>query len=180
MTTHWNIDVAHSSITFSVRHLVFAKVRGRFDKWAGTIAFDEAGLERSSVEVEIDATSINTGVGDRDNHLRSADFFDVERFGSIGFTSTRVERASEERYLVVGTLTLHGVAREVTLEATYAGQTRDPWGNQRAAFAATTSINRADFGLKWNQALETGGVVVGERVDIDLEVQAVQTSVQAA
>ncbi len=172
----WNIDTTHSSISFSVRHMVFAKVRGRFGTWSGKVRLGEADLKGSSVEVTIDAASIDTGVADRDAHLRSADFLDVEKFPQFRFASTNVESAGGDRYRVHGELTIHGVTRAAVLEMEYGGQAKDPWGNQRAAFTATTSIDRRDFGLKWNQVLEAGGVLVGERIDIELEVQAVKAA----
>lgn len=177
----WNIDTTHSTISFTVRHMVFAKVRGRFDDWRGALAFDPENLSASSVEVEIDAASIDTGVADRDNHLRSADFFDAEKHPKLYFKSTSVEAAGGDRFRVHGELSIHGVTREVVLDSEYNGQGKDPWGNQRAAFSATTSVDRRDFGLKWNQALEAGGVLVGEKVEISLEVQAVDaTQTEAA
>jgi polyisoprenoid-binding protein YceI len=180
-TTNWIIDTSHSGITFSVRHMMFAKVRGRFGRFQGTIAVPQSDLGQAHVEVEIDASSIDTGVDARDQHLRSPDFFDVARFPSLRFTSKRVEPLGGERYHLVGDLTIRDVTREVVLEAEALGQGKDPWGNARAAFAAKTSIDRTVFGLKWNQALETGGVLVGERIDIELEVQAVAaTASQAA
>lgn len=172
----WNIDTSHSGINFSVRHMVFAKVRGRFSSWRGALRLDPADLTRAGVEAEIDAASIDTGVADRDNHLRSADFFDVERFPQLRFKSSKVERAGDERYRVHGELTIRDVTRAVVLEVEYGGQAKDPWGNTRAAFTAKTAVNRGDFGLKWNQALETGGVLVGERIEIELEIQAVQAA----
>ncbi|QQR88645.1 MAG: YceI family protein [Myxococcales bacterium] len=174
--TNWNIDVSHSGINFSVKHMVFANVRGRFASWSGTIHMDETDLNKSSVEVEIDASSIDTGVADRDNHLRSADFLDVEQFPKLIFKSTKLEKVKDDRYQLHGKLTLHGVSKEVVLDMSYGGQAKDPWGNQRAAFTASTSLDRREFGLKWNQALEAGGLLVGERIDIELEVQAVQLS----
>jgi polyisoprenoid-binding protein YceI len=177
----WNIDTSHSGINFSVRHMVFAKVRGRFGSWSGTVRLAEEDLTRSSVEVEIDATSIDTGVTDRDNHLRSGDFLDVERFPQLRFESKQVEQAGANRYRVTGDLTIRDVTREVRLDMEYGGQAKDPWGNQRAAFTAKTSLDRRDFGLEWNQVLEAGGVLVGERIDIELELQAVKSaSSQAA
>jgi polyisoprenoid-binding protein YceI len=176
----WNIDTAHSAINFAVRHMVVAKVRGRFGTWSGTVQLDPEDLARSTVEVEIDARSIDTGVADRDNHLRSADFLDVESFPTLRFKSTKVEKAGTDRYKVRGDLTIRDVTREAVLDVEHAGQLKDPWGNQRAAFTATTSVNRGDYGLKWNQALEAGGVLVGERVDIELEVQAVEESASQA
>jgi polyisoprenoid-binding protein YceI len=174
--TTWNLDTAHSAISFSVRHMVFAKVRGRFATWSGAASLDTQDLTRSSVEVEIDSSSIDTGVGDRDKHLRSADFFDVQRFPTLRFASKQVEHVSGERYRIHGELTIRDVTRPIVLEAEYGGQAKDPWGNQRVAFTATASVNRSEFGLKWNQALEAGGVLVGERIDIELEVQAVQAA----
>lgn len=179
-TKTWNIDTSHSGINLTVRHMVFAKVRGRFAHWSGSVALDTDDLTRSSVSVEIDGASIDTGVAERDKHLRSADFLDVERFPKLRFKSTRVESASDSRYRVHGDLTIRDVTRQVTLDMEYGGQAKDPWGNQRAAFTATASLNRTDFGLKWNQALEAGGVLVGERVDIELEVEAVSASASQA
>lgn len=174
----WNIDPAHSGINFSVRHMVFAKVRGRFGAWNGKVELDPEDPTRGKVEVEIDATSIDTGVADRDNHLRSADFLDVENFPKLQFESTKVEKADGDRYRVHGNLTIRDVTREVVLDAEYGGQAKDPWGNQRVAFTATTSLDRSAFGLEWNQVLETGGVLVGDRVTIEIEVQAVKASAE--
>lgn len=176
----WNIDTTHSSIHFTVRHMVFAKVRGRFGVWSGKVHLDEQDLAGSSVEVEIDASSIDTGVVDRDNHLRSADFLDVERFPKLRFQSQRVEQLGNDRYRFYGDLTIKDVTREVALDVEYAGQAQDPWGQQRAAFTATTALDRSDFGLTWNQMLEAGGVVVGDRIDIELEVQAVKPAASRA
>ena len=175
----WNIDTAHSGINFSVRHMVFAKVRGRFGAWSGTLQLDPDDLTRSVVEVEIDAASIDTGTVDRDKHLRSADFLDVEHFPTLKFESTRVEKV-DDGYRIHGDLTIRDITREVVLDAEYGGQAKDPWGNQRVALTATTSIDRGDFGLKWNQVLETGGILVGERIDLEFEVQAVQAAVSQA
>jgi len=173
MTTRWNIDATHSTIGFSIRHMVFSKVRGRFLAYTGTIQLDDADLAKSSVEVAIDAASVDTGTDQRDTHLRSADFFDVEHFPQLLFSSTRIEDAGDGRLRVTGQLTIRGTTREVVLEAESAGRGKDPWGNQRIGFAAKTSIDRKDFGLGWNQLLEAGGVLVGDRVDIELDVQAV-------
>jgi polyisoprenoid-binding protein YceI len=179
-TKAWNLDTAHSGINFSVRHMVFAKVRGRFGAWSGKVDLDPQDLTRSSVQVEIDSASIDTGVADRDNHLRSPDFLEVERFPKLRFKSTRVEKAGGDRYRIHGTLTIRDVTREVVLDAEYGGQAKDPWGNQRVAFTATTSLDRGDFGLKWNQVLEAGGVLVGERIDVEIEVQAVKAAASHA
>ncbi len=179
-TKTWNIDTAHSGINFSVRHMVFAKVRGRFSAWNGKVNLDPQDLTRSSVEVEIDSASIDTGVADRDNHLRSPDFLDVERFPKLRFASTKVEKVGGDRYRIHGALTIRDMTREVVLDAEYGGQAKDPWGNQRIAFTATTSLDRGEFGLKWNQVLEAGGVLVGERIDIEIEVQAVEAAASQA
>ena len=155
-TSTWNIDTSHSNIAFSVRHMVFAKVRGRFDSWTGAVRLDD-DLANSTVEVEIDASSINTGTPDRDEHLRSGDFFDVERFPTLAFRGARLEKVADDRYRLHGSLTIRDVTRDVVLDVEHRGRATDPWGNQRVAFTATTSIDRGDFGLKWNQVLEAGG-----------------------
>jgi polyisoprenoid-binding protein YceI len=173
MTNHWDIDVGHSAIHFWVRHMIISKVHGRFARWSGTIQLDEQDLARSSVDVRIDAASIDTQVADRDTHLRSPDFLDVERYPELTFRSRRIEKAGGG-WRVVGDLSLHGVVREVTLEAEFAGTGKDPWGNQRAGFSAKASLDRREFGLVWNAALETGGVLVGEKVEISIELEAVK------
>jgi polyisoprenoid-binding protein YceI len=169
--TH-QIDKAHSEATFQVRHLL-TKVRGRFSDFRGTIQFDPAAPERSSVDFAIQAASIDTNEPDRDKHLRSADFFDVEKFPTLTFTSESVTPHGPERFDVKGTLTIRGTARNLTVPVTYLGTARDPWGNERAAFEAEVVINRKDFGLNWNAALETGGFLVGDEVRISLSIQAV-------
>lgn len=171
MTT-WNVDSAHSAVNFSVRHMVFAKVRGRFAQWSAQLDLDPADLTKASVSVEIEATSIDTGVVDRDNHLRSTDFFNVAEFPRLTFVSKKVEKAGS-KYAVHGDLTIRGTTHPVVLDVVYDGTGKDPWGNQRTGFTASTSINRFDYGLNWNQALEAGGVLVGEKVEIEIELQAV-------
>jgi polyisoprenoid-binding protein YceI len=180
MTQQFTFDPAHSTIGFAVRHMMFAKVRGRFGAFQGTLTLDSEHPERSHVIAEIDATSIDTGTPDRDRHLRSADFFDVEQFPKLSFESTRIEALGGDRYAVHGRLTLHGVEREVTLAAEYGGLGKDPWGKERAMFTASGSLNRSDFGLRWNQALEAGGVLVSERVDLELELSAVSAGATKA
>jgi polyisoprenoid-binding protein YceI len=180
MNNHWNIDPAHTGINFSVRHMVVSKVRGRFGKYSGTIKLDDGDFTRSSVEVSIDASSIDTGVADRDTHLRSTDFFDVAKFPELKFRSHRIERVDDARYRVIGELTIRDVKREVSLDVEYGGRGKDPWGNERVGFVAKTSIDRKEFGLTWNQVLESGGILVGDRVDIDLDVQAVRAAAQSA
>lgn len=173
--TLWKLDPAHTQIEFSVKHMMFTKVRGQFSDFEGTVELDTDNPAASSVNVTIDAASIDTGVSDRDKHLRSADFFDVEKYPEITFRSKDVRGAIQEggAFEVVGDLTIHGVTREVTLEASFEGTGTDPWGGSRAGFTASTSIDRRDFDLKWNQALETGGILVGHEVGISLQVQAV-------
>jgi len=173
---HWNIDAAHSSLNFSIRHMVFSKVRGRFATYTGAIELDDADVSRSTVEVSIDAASIDTGTAQRDTHLKSADFFDVENFPALRFRSTRIEDLGDGRYRVIGELTIRDATREVTLDAEAGGKGTDPWGNERLGFVAKTAIDRKDFGLGWNQLLEAGGVLVGDRVDIELDVQAVKAA----
>ena len=173
MTNHWDIDVGHSAIHFWVRHMIISKVHGRFARWSGAIELDQQDLTRSSVDVRIDTASIDTQVGDRDTHLRSADFLDVAKYPEMTFRSKRIEKVGDG-YRVVGDLSLHGVVREVTLEAEFAGVGKDPWGNQRAGFSAKASLDRRDYGLVWNAALETGGVLVGEKVEIAIELEAVK------
>jgi polyisoprenoid-binding protein YceI len=176
----WNIDTTHSSVGFSVRHMVFAKVRGRFAGFRGALRLDPEDLPHSSVEVEMDAATIDTGVADRDNHLRSPDFFNAEQHPHLRFRSSGVEHVEAQHFRVHGELTIRDVTREVVLEVEYGGQAKDPWGNDRAAFTASTSINRGDFGLTWNQALEAGGVLVSDRVDIELDLQAVKAAAAEA
>jgi polyisoprenoid-binding protein YceI len=179
-TNNWNIDTVHSGINFSVRHMVVSKVRGRFGKFSGELAIDDGDLTRSSVNVAIDAASIDTGNAQRDTHLRSADFFDVEAFPELRFRSTRIEQRGDARYAVVGQLTIRDVTREVALDVEFGGRARDPWGNERLGFVATASVDRKEFGLQWNQALETGGVLVGDRIDIELELQGVRAAAKQA
>lgn len=179
-TQTWEIDSSHSGVHFTVRHLVVAKVRGQFARWSGRVRVEDGDLARATVEVAIDASSIETGVEDRDRHLRSADFLEVETFPEITFKGKTTDKRGEV-LSVTGELTIHGVTREVVLEVEYAGETKDPWGNQRMGFSARTAIDRKDFGLTWNQALEAGGVLVGDRIAIEIEVEAVkQVSEKAA
>jgi polyisoprenoid-binding protein YceI len=183
MTTNnssWNLDTVHSGINFSVRHMVVSKVRGRFTRFSGNIALDESDLARSVVEATIDASSIDTGTAQRDDHLRSADFFDVEHFPQIRFRSTAIEKLGAERYRLTGELTIRDVGREIALDVEYGGRGKDPWGNERVGFTARGAFDRKDFGLKWNQALETGGVLVSDRVEIELEVQGVKAAAAQA
>jgi polyisoprenoid-binding protein YceI len=173
-TERWEIDSSHSSLQFSVRHLVIAKVRGSFARWSGTVQAPDGDFSKATVTVTVDASSIDTGVADRDGHLRSPDFFDVAQYPELRFVGTRVQPRSQGEIDVLGNLTIKGTTREVVLRVEQHGQTKDPWGNVRAAFTAKTSIDRKDFGLTYNQVLETGGVMVGDRVEIEAEIEAVK------
>ena len=179
-TQRYTIDPSHSGIHFTVRHLVISKVRGAFGRWQGTVDFDDKDLASSKVSAVIEAASIDTREPKRDEHLRSADFFDVERFPELRFESTSIERDGDE-YRVHGDLTIHGVTHPVLLAVEALGGGKDPWGNERLGFQARTTISRKDFGLTWNQALEAGGVLVGDKIEIELDVQAVKArAAQAA
>jgi len=176
-TTRWQIDPAHSTVEFSVKHMMFTTVRGRFTKFEGTVEVDEQNPDRSRVEVTIDAASIDTGVPDRDAHLRSPDFLDIEAHPMIRFRSTSVDGAHKDegdRFRVTGDLEIRGTSIPVTLEAEFQGVGKDPWGKQRAGFHARTDVDRREWGLQWNQALETGGILVGNSVRIEIDAQAVQ------
>src|SRR5215216_7676496 len=176
-TSTWTIDPAHSLIEFSAKHMMITTVKGRFADVTGTITVDEENPERSHVEVEFKAASIDTRAEQRDQHLRSPDFLDVENYPQITFLSRRVEGSSKnpgDEFRVIGDLTIRGTTREVTLHAVYEGIGKDPWGGERVSFSATTKIDRRDFGLTWNQALEAGGVLVGNEIKISIEVQAVR------
>jgi polyisoprenoid-binding protein YceI len=166
----WTIDPTHTVVGFMAKHLMVTKVRGSFKAFSGTITVGDTA-EASSVEVSIDAASIDTGTADRDNHLRTGDFLDVETFPALTFVSTSV-RANGSGYSVDGDLTIRDTTKAVTLEMTFDGIATDPWGNTKAAFTATTSINREDWGLTWNVPLETGGLLVSKDVKIEIEVQA--------
>jgi polyisoprenoid-binding protein YceI len=168
----FTIDKVHSDATFQVRHLI-TKVRGRFSDFEGTIQFDEANPEVSSVSFTIKTTSIDTSEPDRDNHLRSADFFAVADHPTITFKSTVVRRISGNQFEVGGTLSIRGVSKEINLPVTYLGAAKDPWGKERAGFEGEITINRKDFGLSWNAPLEAGGFLVGDDVKINLSIQAV-------
>jgi polyisoprenoid-binding protein YceI len=176
MKTTWNIDGAHSDIHFSIRHMLVSKVRGRFGSYSGTLVLDDGDLAGSTLDVTIDASSIDTGTQQRDDHLRSADFFDVAKFPSLRYRSRRIERLDEEHYRVIGDLTIRDVTREVALDVESGGRAKDPWGNERAGFSGKATIDRKEFGLRWNQALETGGFLVGDKVEIGLEIEAVKAA----
>ena len=174
-TSTWQIDPNHSAAQFAVRHLAISTVRGAFTKVSGTVQLDDKDLSKSSVEVTIDAASVDTRVPDRDKDLRSDHFFDVEKYPTLTFKSTKVEQVEAGRLKVTGDLTIHGITKPVVLDVE--GPTapvKDPWGNQRAAANATTKINRQDFGVKWNAKMDNGGWVVGDDVTITIDVELVQ------
>lgn len=168
----WAIDTDHSNVGFKVRHMMVSNVKGEFAKYSGNVEIDDKDLTKSKVEVSIDASSINTGVAKRDDHLKSADFFDVAKYPTITFVSKRVQKAGNGKLKVHGFLTIHGVTKEAVLMVE--GPTRafkDPWGNVKRGASATTTINRKDYGLTWNAAIESGGVAVGEEITIALEIE---------
>jgi len=171
LASAWDIDSGHTSATFSVRHLAVSNVRGEFGKVTGAINLDDKDVTKSTVEASIDTSTVNTRNTDRDNHLKSPDFFDVAKFPSITFKSKKVSK-SGKHLKVTGDLTIHGVTKEVVLEVEENGVQKDPWGNTKAGFTATTKVNREDFGLVWNKTLETGGLLVGKEVAITLDVEA--------
>ena len=170
----WQIDPAHSHVAFSARHMMISKVRGRFENFSGTIDFEENNPAASTVNVEIDAASINTREEQRDGHLRSPDFLDADNYPQLTFRSKRVEQNSGDSGKLIGNLTIRGITKEVTLDVEYAGQAKSPWGATSAGFSGTTTINRKDWGLEWNQALETGGFLVGDKVKIDIELELIK------
>ncbi len=169
----FSFDPTHTVVGATARHLMVSKVRGRFADVTGSIVVAESPLD-SAVEVVIKAASIDTGVADRDNHLRNADFLDVENYPELTFKSTRVVKQNGAEFVLAGDLTIRGVTREVELEVEYHGVTNSPWGQQVIGFSATTELDREDFGMTWNAALEAGGVVVGKKLKIEIEVEAVR------
>jgi polyisoprenoid-binding protein YceI len=169
----YKIDPVHSRVGFMVKHLVISNVRGNFVDFSGTIIYDPIDLAKSSVDVSINAASINTDNPDRDKHLKSPDFFDVEKFPEITFKSDHIEKKGE-KFVAVGKLTMRGVTKEVTIPFDFLGTAKDPQGNLRIGFEGATSVNRQDYGISWNKALDNGGVLVGDEVKIDLSVEAVK------
>lgn len=173
-TSRWSLDPTHSSVEFAVRHMMVATVKGVFKSLSGTVELDEGDWGKSAVTVEIEASSVDTGVADRDNHLRSPDFFDAAKHPKILFRSTSIEPDGGDRGKVYGEVTLLGITRPVTLDVTYLGEIQDPWGNRRRGYAAETALNRKDFGMNWNQILDSGGVLVGDKVKVVLNVETVE------
>lgn len=166
----WEVDVAHSEVSFRIRHLV-SQVRGAFREFSGQVETNEANPAASQVTFTIQAASIDTGNADRDKHLRSADFFEVEKFPSITFVSSKITPKGGNRFDVTGTLTMHGVAKEITLPVEFAGTVKDPRGNTKAGFETSTTLNRKDFGIVWNRALDAGGFVLGDDVAVTISLQ---------
>lgn len=172
--TKWTLDPTHSELVFKVRHMMITNVKGEFRKFDASIVSDGADFTKSSIDVTIDAASIFTNEDKRDGHLKSADFFDVENFPTLTFKGISFKKVGEDEYKLTGELTIKGVSKEVELDAEFGGINKDPWGNEKAGFSLEGKINRRDFGLNWNAALETGGVLVSEEVKISAEVQFVK------
>ena len=177
--SNWNIDASHSQVGFAVKHLVISNVRGEFGAYQGKLVLDESDVTKSTVEATIDVSSISTKVADRDAHLKSADFFDVAKYPSITFKSTKVAKAGPDRLQVTGELTLHGVTKPVVLDVTTSPEVKGMFGETRRAFAATTRIQRKDYGLTWNKVVEAGPAV-GDEVTIALDLEAVKDQPKAA
>lgn len=172
----WQIDSSHSHINFTARHMMISKVRGSFESFSGTVNFDEANPVNTTVDIVVDLASVNTRDAQRDGHLKSPDFFAVEAHPTMHFVSTRVEQIDENNGRLIGNLTIKGVTHEVALDVEYAGVAKSPWGTESAGFSATGTLNRKDWGLNWNQALETGGVLVGDKINIEIELELVKVA----
>ena len=169
----WNIDASHSEIQFVVRHMMLSKVRGQFEKFTGTVILDEKNPANTTVDIQIDTNSVNTRDAKRDGHLRSPDFFNAEAYPAITFKSSRVEQLDALHARLNGDLTIRGITHPVTLNVEYLGMVKNPWGMTSAGFAASTKISRKDWGLTWNMALETGGVLVADEIEINIELELV-------
>ncbi|WP_163102496.1 YceI family protein [Peribacillus alkalitolerans] len=168
----WALDTTHSSIDFSIRHMMVSNVKGSFNSFSATIEADPTDLTTAVIQFAIDLESVDTRNADRDNHLRTADFFDIEKYPQLTFVATNIVKTGENEYDVTGDVSLHGVTRPEKFVVTFEGAGKDPWGNEKAGFSGKGSINRSDYGLTWNAALETGGILVGDQVKISLEIQA--------
>jgi len=171
--TAWKIDTAHSTIEFAVKHMMFTTVKGRFTDVSGTIEFDEDDPAGGRADIVIGAASVDSRDAQRDAHLRSADFFDVEQYPTLAFRSTTIE-GNAQQFKLSGDLTIHGITRPITLDVAFQGSGKDPWGGERAGYTATGTLNRKDFGLTWNAALETGGFLVGDEVKIAIDLQLIR------
>ncbi len=174
LAADYQIDPTHSSVTFKVKHLAISSVPGRFGELSGTFSFDPAKIDASKAQATLSVSSINTMDAKRDDHLKGPDFFDASKYPSITFKTNKVDKVSDAAFKAYGDLTIHGVTKPVTLDVTYGGSAKDPWGKERAAFEARTVINRKDFGLTWSKTIETGGLVVGDDVQITLEIEGVK------
>lgn len=173
-TTSWKIDPAHSSISFAVDYMVLTEVSGSFKDFSGTLQQEGEDFSKSSIDVSINASSITTDNEKRDGHLKSADFFDVQKYPSAVFTGTSFEKTGDNTYNITGDLTMRGVTKTIVISAKYAGQAKDPWGNTRQGFKGTTSIDRTEFGIQYNSALETGGLLISKNVNITLNIQFIK------
>lgn len=174
--TKWNFDASHTDIGFEVDHMVISSVDGEFEKFDGTVVTNGENFESTDISFTVDVASINTNNEQRDNHLRSDDFFNAEKYPKMTFESKSMEKVGDNKYKLVGDLTIRDVTKEVVLEVDYQGMVTDPWGNTRVGFKVEGTINRFDFNLKWNKLLETGGLVVGEDVTISLDVELIKAT----
>jgi len=174
--TTWVIDPSHSEIAFKVKHLMISNVKGHFGEFSGQLVSDGNDFSTSEINFQINPASISTGAADRDGHLKSPDFFDVENYKEITFTAGKLSKVSEDEYALSGNLTIKGISKPVKLEVEFGGLMTDPWGNQKAGFSLNGKVNRKDFGLTWNAALEAGGVLVGDEIRISSEVQLLKQS----
>lgn len=172
--SQWTVDPTHSSIDFSVRHMMIAKVKGSFHAFEANIVADAHDLTSADIQFSIDLNSIDTRNSDRDNHLRSADFFEIEKNPTLTFQATAIAKIDDGEYSITGDVSLHGVTRSETFAATFEGAGKDPWGNEKVGFSATGSLKRSDYGLTYNAALETGGVLIGDEVKISIDIEAIQ------
>lgn len=170
--TKWAVDASHSSLDFSVKHMMIAKVKGTFHTFEAQIEADPSDLTSASIRFDIDLNSIDTKNSDRDAHLRSADFFEIEKYPKLTFVATSIEKTGDGEYDVTGDVSLHGVTRSETFEVSFEGAGKDPWGNEKAGFSAKGSLKRSDYGLTYNAVLETGGVLIGDEVKISIEIEA--------
>ena len=170
--TKWTVDPTHSAIEFSVKHMMIAKVKGSFNKFDANISADPTDLTTAEIDFTVDLSSIDTRNTDRDNHLRSADFFDVEKNPELTFKAKDIKKTDEDEYAVTGDVTLHGVTKEETFVMTFEGQGKDPWGAEKAGFSGKGKVKRSDYGLTYNAALETGGVLIGDQITITIDIEA--------
>jgi polyisoprenoid-binding protein YceI len=170
--SHWNVDATHSSIDFTIRHMMIAKVKGSFNSFEAQIEADPEDLTTANVQFSIDLSSIDTRNADRDNHLRTGDFFDIEQYPKMTFQSTSITKKGDGEYNVTGNVSLHGVTRPETFTVSFEGAGKDPWGNDKVGFSGNGSLKRSDYGLTYNAALETGGVLIGDEVKVFIEIEA--------